>query len=131
MNNAIDFGIKMAQIIEQDKSYSPEAYDFVMNALRYTLSKMDEHRHINGKELLYGIRDYALEEYGPMARTVLEYWGIKETADFGEVVFNLVEAGIIRKTAEDNKEEFRGVFDFKKAFDEPFKKGLSPVVKTE
>jgi len=129
MGDILDFGIKAAHIIEKDKRYCAEAYSFVMSALNYTMSKLDEHRHISGKELLYGIREYALQQYGPMTRTVLESWGIRETMDFGEIVFNLVDAGIIKRRPEDTKVEFINVYDFKTAFDKPYRRSLSPRIK--
>jgi uncharacterized repeat protein (TIGR04138 family) len=126
MENIIDFGIKAAHIIEKDKRYCVDAYTFIMSALNYTVAKLDEHRHISGKELLHGIREYAIKQYGPMTRTVLESWGIKGTTDFGEIVFNLVEAGIIKRRPEDTKVEFIDVYDFKTAFDKPYRRSLSP-----
>ena len=128
VEGAIDFGVKIMQVLKKDSRYDVEAYSFVMTALQYTLKELDEHRHISGKELLYGIRKYAIKQYGPMARTVLEYWGIKETMDFGEIVFNLIEIGLLRKRPEDTKEEFRGVYDFKNAFDNPYRRSFSPKI---
>lgn len=126
VESAVDFSVKVAQILIQDKRFSLDAYDFVMSALRYTLTRLDEHRHVSGRELLMGIREYAMRQYGPMTRTVLENWGLKSTLDFGEIVFNLVETGIIQRKQEDTKEEFRDVFDFKTAFDKPYRKTLKP-----
>lgn len=128
MENAVEFGVKVAKIIEQDKRYSPDAYSFLMNALHYTLSKLDEHRHVSGRELLYGIREYAMNQYGPMARTVLLNWGVKETMDFGEIVFKLVEAEILKRNPGDTKEEFNNIFDFRNAFDRPYCRSLTPKV---
>lgn len=130
MENMLDFGIKAAHIIEKDKRYCVDAYTFIMSALSYTVAKLDEHRHISGKELLHGIREYALKQYGPMTRTVLESWGIKGTIDFGEIVFNLVEAGVVKRRPEDTKVEFIDVYDFKAAFDKPYRRSLSPKFRT-
>ena len=114
-------GARIEKLIIKNEHYQPEAYGFVIDALRYTMEKLDEHRHVNGRELLEGIREYALEQFGPMTRTVLESWGVRETMDFGEIVFSLVEAGFMRKRRQDGKEEFRNVYDFRTAFDEPYK----------
>lgn len=129
LENAVDFGIRISKIVERDKRYNLEAYNFVMTALQHTLRKLDEHRHISGRELLDGIRQYTLQLYGPMSLSVLEHWGIKNTDDFGEIVFNLVEAGLMHKRPEDSKEEFRGIYDFKTAFSEPYKRSIAPKVK--
>lgn len=120
VSEAIDSAIKIARIIERDSRYDAEAYAFVMTALHYLMSKKKKRRHISGQELLEGIRRYGLRQFGPMTRTVLEYWGIKSTTDFGEIVFNLVESGLMRKRPEDSKDDFKDVFDFKAVFDKPY-----------
>lgn len=126
VSDAMDFAIKVTKVMEKDSRYNAEAYSFIMAALHYTLSKLKEHRHISGRELLEGIREYGLREYGPMTRTVFEHWGIKDTADFGEIVFNLVEVGLMKRRPEDTKEEFRDVYDFVTAFDRPYRKSVTP-----
>lgn len=73
-------------------------------------------RHISGQQLCHGLRDYAVEQYGLLARTVLARWGIHRCEDFGRIVFAMVEAGLLTKTDEDRIEDFRGVFDFADAF---------------
>src|SRR6185436_2908988 len=77
-------------------------------------------RHITGQELLAGIRDYALSLYGPMVPTVFDEWGIRGCEDFGEIVFNMVEVGLLAKTDEDSREHFKGVYGFDEAFRKPF-----------
>lgn len=108
---------KIEKIIAGDGQYKFEAYSFVMAALHYTVSKFDKPRHVTGQELLEGIRQYALDQFGPFARTVLNYWGIYETEDFGKIVFALVDAGILRKQPEDKIEDFKNVYQFQEAFD--------------
>jgi uncharacterized repeat protein (TIGR04138 family) len=78
-------------------------------------------RHVAGPELLEGVRQYALKEFGPMVLTVFTYWGIGNTEDFGHMVFNLIAVGIFGKTEEDSIEDFRNVFDFKETFVAPFR----------
>jgi uncharacterized repeat protein (TIGR04138 family) len=112
---------KIEKIIAGDGQYKFEAYSFVMAALHYTVSKLEKPRHVTGEELLGGVRQYALEQFGPMTRTVLNYWGICETEDFGKIVFALVDAGILRKQPQDKIEDFRNVFRFEEAFDEGYK----------
>ena len=112
---------KIERIMGKHPQYKFEAYSFVMAGLHHTVSKLAKPRHITGKELLEGIREYALEQFGPMARTVLNYWGIAKTDDFGNIVFALVEAGILRKQPEDKIEDFKKIYDFKEAFDKSYR----------
>lgn len=113
-------------IRREDPRYDTGAYHFIRQALDYTLKKVREqdgsrsNRHVSGMELSEGIREYALQQYGPMAMTLLKEWGIHRTEDFGEIVFNLVEYEVFGKTQEDRKEDFTAVFDFADAFQKPF-----------
>lgn len=121
MKELESFLSKIEKVMEENDQYKFEAYSFVMAALHHTVSKLPKSRHVTGQELLHGIREYALEQFGPMARTVLNYWGIFETVDFGKIVFALVEVGILRKQPEDKLEDFEKVYDFKQAFDKSYK----------
>jgi uncharacterized repeat protein (TIGR04138 family) len=76
---------------------------------------VDKRHHISGQELLQGVRDLALREFGLMASTVFRQWGIQRTDDFGEMVFNLVEAGLMSKTDEDTRADFHAVYDLDQA----------------
>ena len=107
---------KIEAIIASDPRFKFEAYSFVMAGLHHTVTKLTKPRHVTGKELCEGLRDYALEQYGPMARTVLNYWGIRCTDDFGSIVFHLVESELLRKTEEDSPVDFENVYDFSQAF---------------
>ena len=113
----IDFFKKIEEIVEKDNRYHPDAYEFTMNALNFTRQKLRKSRHVSGQELLDGIREYGLQQFGLMTRTVFEHWGIKKTEDFGEIVFNMVEAGLMSKTDQDTKDDFKGRYDFREAFD--------------
>ncbi|HUU30305.1 MAG TPA: Minf_1886 family protein [archaeon] len=108
------------ELIEHDLRYKKEAYIFVLDSLRATIENLQEARHVTGKELSQSCRRCALELYGPLARTVLDYWGIKSTEDFGEIVFNLIEARQLTKTEQDSKEDFKDVFDFEEAFEKNY-----------
>lgn len=112
---------KIETVIQKNHQYKFEAYSFVMAALHHTVSKLPKSRHISGSELLHGIRNYAQEQFGPMARTVLNYWGVRKTEDFGQIVFALVEVGILRKQPDDTLEDFKDVYDFKEVFDKGYK----------
>lgn len=120
---------KIKEIIKKDPRYSPSAYQFVFEALDYTTNMLgkdqhktsDKDRHVSGKQLMEGIRQYALKHFGFMALTVFGQWGIKQDTDFGNVVFNLVESGLMGKTETDTKDDFKNTYDLKKVFDEEFK----------
>ena len=115
------------QITRRDGRYGPQAYYFIFDALDYTIQRMRKARHVTGKELLEGVRAYATESFGFLARTVLGEWGITSTADFGEIVFNLVEAGLLSRTDADTKADFHQVYDFEAAFERDFKTSLKDV----
>ena len=109
-------------------AYPPEAYDFVQQGLSYTVqhihgatTKPRRQRHVNGQQLCEGIREYALNQYGMLAATVLGFWNIHSTLDFGRIVFALIEAGHMQKTEDDTIEDFRNVFDFKTAFEAEYR----------
>ncbi len=116
--------------------YHPSAYQFVDAALRYTLEMVgrapaesvdDEGSHISGQELLEGIRALALEQFGLMTLSVFHNWGIRQTDDFGRVVFELVERGAMRKTDRDQRSDFVDVFNFEEVFDRQYKFDVSHV----
>jgi uncharacterized repeat protein (TIGR04138 family) len=111
-------------ILDKDKRYDPEAYSFIMASLDYTIKKLKRKGHVTGQELSEGVKDYCLDQFGPLARLVLEKWGIKSTNDFGEIVFNLINSGLLGKTEEDRKEDFYDRYDFKEAFDKGCKYSL-------
>ena len=123
---AASFEEAIEQIAAQDLRYHREAYFFLREALDHTHKitgkppKKNELRHVSGQELLKGIREYALQQFGPMTLTVLEEWGIKCCMDFGEIVFNMVETKLLAKTEQDSREDFRNGYDFHDAFRKPF-----------
>ena len=120
MNNQDDLLSKIEKFAKLKKAYRPEAYGFVLESLDYTVAKLKQPRHVSGEELLEGIRGYAVKQYGPMARAVFEHWGVKNTLDFGRIVFDLVEVGLLRKREEDMIDDFKDRYDFKKAFGSKF-----------
>ena len=123
---AASFEEAIDQIAAQDRRYHREAYFFLREALEHTqgmtgrLPKKNEVRHVSGQELLEGIREYALQQFGPMTLAVLEEWGVKCCLDFGEIVFNMVETKLLAKTEQDSREDFRNGYDFHDAFRKPF-----------
>jgi len=113
------------EICKKDARYQPDAYFFLVEALDVTVKDIrknqpDHSRHVSGKELLDGIKVYALDEFGPLTHTVFAEWGVHTTLDFGEIVFNLVEAGRLGKTESDSREDFKNGYDFDEAFLRPF-----------
>jgi uncharacterized repeat protein (TIGR04138 family) len=103
-------------VLAKDPRFKPEAYVFVHDALGHTWSRLDHRRHVTGRELLNGIKNLALKRYGPMAKAVLNSWGVHTTDDFGAIVFNLVDAELLSKTEEDRIEDFHAAYDFNEAF---------------
>lgn len=101
---------------ERYPQYQETVYLFVLSALHHVIEQLPEPRHITGPELAEGVRDLAKARFGPMARTVLEHWGVHATGDVGQIVFALVEAGILIKQDEDELQDFVGVYDFDEAF---------------
>lgn len=109
---------KISQILLRDDRYHKEAYRFVQEGLEFTVQRRGRRGHVSGKELLEGLRDMARERFGLMARTVLNQWGVKGTADFGELVFNLVDEQVMSKQDSDTREDFANVYDFEEVFDQ-------------
>ncbi len=115
------FNEALEQVIDRDGRYHSDAYHFLRAALDFTMKEAEKDRHVSGMELLDGFRRLALNEFGPMAVAVLDDWGVRETRDVGEMVFNLIEAGVFGKSDEDELKDFEGVFGFGDAFVEPFR----------
>ncbi len=113
-------------VTARDSRYAAGAYIFVRMALDYTVKKLrsaDESRvggNISTEEFLEGLKDFALESFGPIAYTVLEEWGVKSTDDFGEIVFNMIDGGELRGTEDDKKEDFNSRYSFKTVFLDPY-----------
>jgi len=118
--------------MSRDNRYDSEAYAFLRDALDYTIklrrkgSRDDEQRHVSGQELLEGVRQYALKEFGPMVTTVFTYWGVFKCEHVGDIVFNLINEGIFGKSDHDTIEDFKHGYDFWEAFVEPFLPPGSP-----
>jgi len=137
MHNAT-FEELVERIRQQDARYARDAYLFVREALDFTQKQLARGaqpslirageppaeppvRHVTGRELLEGIREFALQQFGPMAPTVFEEWGIHRCEDFGAIVFNMVDAGLLAKTEQDSPSDFQAVYDFDTAFRAPFR----------
>lgn len=122
----VNFDEVVERLYGQDPRYARAAYHFTREALDYTQKLMSREnkgaprQHVTGQELLEGIRQYALQQCGPMTVTVLEEWGIRNCRDFGEVVFNMVESGLLSITETDTRGDFQHGYDFTDAFRKPF-----------
>lgn len=121
----VNFEEAIERIVAKDRRYHTESYLFLLDALDYTQRLVAKEskgqvRHVSGQELLRGIREYALQQFGPMALTVFEEWGVRSGEDFGEIVFNMVETGLLARTEKDTRADFAGGYDFEEAFRKPF-----------
>ena len=103
---------RLQAILGKDPRYAIEAYVFVFEALPVAQELAGVERHVTGRQLLDGILELARRRYGRLAKAVFTSWGVKTTDDFGAVVFNLVDAGLMSKTEDDTIEEFRAVYSF-------------------
>lgn len=100
--------------------FAERAYYFVLVALRRHLERLDRPRHVSGQELAEAVRGLALDTYGPMARTVLEHWGVHSTRELGEIVFLLVDNGVLTTQPGDSREDFEGLYSFEEAFEKEY-----------
>jgi uncharacterized repeat protein (TIGR04138 family) len=121
----IGFAEALDSIVAGDPRYQRDAYVFLRDALDFTTKQQKKVkgatvRHVTGPELLGGVRQYALKEFGPLVMTVFDNWGIHSCEDVGNMVFNLIGAGIFGKTEEDSIEDFKDVYDFGEVFVTPF-----------
>ncbi len=128
-----DFSEAIARMRAVDGRFPEDAYIFLREALDFTIKQLEKPlagpgRHVSASELLEGIRQYALKEFGPMAFTVLAWWNIRRTEDLGDMVFNMVSQGLLGKTDEDRKDDFARGYDFETAFRKPFRpRAAAPV----
>jgi len=106
----------MDQIRLRETRFREGAYLFVLESLEYLQSRLTERRHVDGRELVHAVRELALDHYGVMSRLVLEHWGIRSTADVGDIVFALVDTGLLMSQPTDRRVDFVDVYDFDEAF---------------
>jgi len=121
----IGFAEALDSIVASDPRYQRDAYVFLRDSLDFTTKQQKKAkgttvRHVSGPELLEGVKQYALKEFGPMVVTVFDSWGIRSCEDIGHMVFNLISAGIFGKTDQDSIEDFKAVYDFQDAFAKPY-----------
>jgi uncharacterized repeat protein (TIGR04138 family) len=107
-------------LVSSDGRFQRDAYLFVLAAVEFVVGRLAVRRHVSGRELLDGIRELGLARFGLMTMTVFEHWGVTRTEDFGAIVFQLVDGGLLSKTEEDSMRDFEGAYDFHEAFVEKF-----------
>lgn len=124
----LDVNQIVSLIRKEDPRFDRKAYSFVRDGLEHAVKELKKRdlarakvsRHVTGRELSDGLRLYALEQFGPLTKTVLNAWGIQETIHFGDIVYNLIEYNVFSKTDSDRREDFADVFTFEDAFVAPF-----------
>jgi uncharacterized repeat protein (TIGR04138 family) len=129
-----DFAEIVSLICKEDPRFDRRAYDFVRLGLDHTVKELrkkdaaraERSRHVSGPELLDGLKVYALDQFGPLTKTVLNTWGVRRCRDFGDIVFNLIEYNVFSKTDNDRREDFSDIFDFDEAFVKPFQPARRP-----
>jgi uncharacterized repeat protein (TIGR04138 family) len=110
----------MDRIRLRDARFHEHAYLFVLSALEYCQTRLPERRHIAGRELAAACRDLALDRFGVLDRLVLDHWGVRSTSDLGDIVFTLVDLGLLISQPTDTRDEFVDVYDFEQAFGEEY-----------
>jgi uncharacterized repeat protein (TIGR04138 family) len=116
MSDVVTLESALAEIRKRDGKYNERAYVFVLAALEYAQTKLPERRHLSGVELAWACRDFALEQFGMLANSVLTHWGIHTTEDFGQIVFILIDVGLLARQPSDRLEDFEGVYEFAEVF---------------
>ncbi len=104
------------ELEKRDGRFHERAYLFVLAALEYAQGRLPARRHLSGGELAWACRDFALEQFGLLASTVLAHWGVAATEDFGRIVFMLIDVGLLARQDSDRIEDFARVYDFAEAF---------------
>lgn len=115
-----DFVEDVHALAQEEGKYAVQAYFFVFEALEFTLKRLKKRRHVTGRELVSSIKEFALANFGAMGKVVFNQWGVKDTGDFGRIVFSLVDAGLMSKTEQDSLEDFADGFDFEQVFESSY-----------
>ena len=122
----VNFDEVLDEILTRDQRYPRDAYCFLREALDFTqkraakAGKLPPPRHVTPQELLEGVRDFALDQFGPMTLTVFEAWAIRRGEDIGEIVFLIIDHKLLGRTDNDSIEVFKNGYDFDTAFRQPF-----------
>ena len=129
---------EITEICRRDRRYAYEAYEFIFDALAHTQKSVGrapaddetpgQHHHVSGREIIEGAVDLARQEFGFLARTVFHQWGIRRTGDLGEIVFNLIDGGLLSKNDSDTRADFEDIFDLDRALTEGYAIQLGPSI---
>ncbi len=122
---------RILDLCREDPRFSYEAYEFVCDAVTFTQDRLgragsesdeedDEDRHVCGAELLRGVCDLAIQQFGMMAPVVFRRWGIRSTDDVGTMVFNLIKVQRLSKSERDAPDDFRDLFDLHQSLADGF-----------
>ncbi len=106
----------LAELRRRDGKYNERAYVFVLAALEFAQTRLPARRHLSGIELAWACRDFALAQFGMLAASVLTHWGVHTTEDFGQIVFMLIDVGLLARQPSDRIEDFERVYDFAEVF---------------
>jgi len=121
---SFEFYNTVKKITLKDVRYAPDAYEFVNDAVIFTVKLFEEEkgktRHVSGLELLIGIKEYAIKKFGPMAWEIFQEWGIREPVSIGNIVFNMIDYKLLSKTDKDSIDDFKVNFDFEEELRKPF-----------
>ncbi len=129
--------IKLYRIIKDDPRYPIEAYLFVRESLAFAADNMEldsyetvdfsesggsarQEHHLTGQQLCEAIRQYANHQFGYMSKVVLKNWGIDSTSCFGDLVYNMISVGIMKKSEYDQRCHFDDVYQFDDVFQTHF-----------
>lgn len=116
MSTQSNFEDRLKAVVSKDGRYPMAAYRFIYEGLDYTVKNIGCKRHVTGRELAEGLRNLAIEQFGGLALMVFHGWNVRKTVDFGHLVFNLVEAGLMSRSDTDSIEDFSDVYDFAETF---------------
>jgi uncharacterized repeat protein (TIGR04138 family) len=116
MSDVATLEAALAEIRRRDGKYNERAYVFVLAALEFAQTRLPARRHLTGVELAWACRDFALQQFGMLAASVLAYWGIRTTEDFGQIVFMLIDVGLLARQPTDRIEDFERVYEFAEEF---------------
>ena len=111
------FEERVLLIVQKDSRYHADAYHFLSAIIRQTQFLVGD-RSVSSRELLDVFRRNALNVFGPTARRSLAELGIGSTRDIGAIVRNLIAAGCLEQTTDDQLDDFESGYDFRQAFPE-------------
>lgn len=101
----------LKQLAKEDTRYPAESYKFLLHCLGVVQTRKEK-KQVSGQDLCFVFKEAGCHYFGFLARTVFDHWGIKRTEDIGNIVYNLIGAGIMKKQKSDKRSDFKNVFNF-------------------